>query len=87
MSNYMQLGKLNVWGQSSRIILGLTIVIGSLYVAISDGMALPYQYIIGSIITLVGVAGWDPLVAMFRRLKEALPGSAKQNALNTQIPV
>jgi len=49
-----------------RVGLGLTVLFGAMQASISGGDAYPMTKLFATIVVLTGIAGWDPLYAMFR---------------------
>ena len=52
--------------QAIRIGLGLTVLFGAMQASINGGDAYAFTKLFATIVVLTGIAGWDPLYAMFR---------------------
>jgi len=72
--NTFSKGNISVPDRVMRVALGSAILVYSLEVEIGGAEAYPFIKMFASLIVLTGIAGWDPLYAMFRsqylRLKQ-----------------
>ena len=81
-----KIGSLGIWSQISRFVLGFSIIVYSLHLSITDGLLMTWPILIGSVIALVGIIGWDPLSAFFRSMHSKLSHSSYHPSTKTGHP-
>ena len=65
-------GEIGLIDRSIRIAFGLAVLFGALYASIDSVNAYPEIKIISAIVVLTGIAGWDPLYALYRTTMASL---------------